>query len=144
MSGRTMQVDVRWTAAMSFVAETGSGHSVCMDGAPEFGGRNLAARPMEMLLAGVGGCSGFDMVKILRQHGQDLRGIELKVRGKRADTVPAVFERMHMQFIVTGSNLDEKLVRQTVSASVKKYSSVARMLERSVQITYDCTVVQVE
>ena len=144
MSARAMQVDVHWTAGVRFVAETGSGHSVCMDGAVEFGGRNLAARPMEMLLAGVGGCSGFDMVKTLRQHGQDLRAIALKVRGERAAATPAVFERIQIQFIVTGRHLNEELVRRTASASVEKYSSVSRMLEKSVQIMYDCTVVQVE
>ncbi len=139
-----MQVNVRWTSAMSFVAETGTGHSICMDGAPEFGGRNLAPRPMEMVLVGAGGCSSFDMVKILRQRKQDLRGIELQVQAERAETIPAIFKQIHIRFIVTGRRLNKEIVRQAVFESVEKYSSVSKMLEGTVRITYDHAIVEVE
>lgn len=129
---------------MSFVAETGSGHSVVMDGPPDHGGRNLAARPMEMILVGMGGCSAFDVVRTLNKARQPVEGCQVEVDAERADTVPAVFTKIHLHFILSGSGLDARRVKRAVELSVDKYCSVVMMLRGSVDITYDYEVLTEE
>ena len=132
-----MKVRVKWIGHMSLVAETGSGHSVVMDGPPDHGGRDLAARPMEMVLVGLGGCSTFDVVDILKKSRQSIQGCELEIEANRADLIPAVFTDIHLKFIITGSDLNETQVKRAVELSMEKYCSVVKMLRHSVSITHD-------
>ena len=122
---------------MRFVADTGSGHSVAMDGPPDHGGQNLAARPMEMILVGMGGCSAFDVVHTLKKARQLIENCEVELHAERADTIPAVFTKIHLHFIVAGSDLDHRRVKRAIELSVDKYCSVITMLRDSVEITYD-------
>ncbi len=137
-----MQARVKWVGDMSFVGESGSGHAVSMDGAPEFGGRNLAPRPMEMVLLGLGGCNGFDIVKLLKEAGQDVTGVELQLDAERADAGPGVFVHIKGHYTVTGRGLDESEVKKAVEASARLHSSVSRMLEKTAYISYDYEIVE--
>ena len=136
-----MECTVRWHDGMSFVAETGSGHLVCMDGAPDGGGRNLAPRPMELLLAGTGGCTAFDVVLILKRGRHEVTGCELKLQADRAETDPKVFTRIHMHYTVTGRALDRAKVERAVALSVEKYCSASAMLAKTAVITHDIALV---
>lgn len=126
---------------MSFIGESGSGHSVAMDGSPEHGGRNLGPRPMEMILLGLGGCTAFDIVKILKKSRVEVDDCIIEVNAERADDVPAVFTKIHVHYIVKGKNLPDKQVKRAVDLSSKKYCSVSMMLKDSVELTYDYEVV---
>jgi len=137
-----MNVRVKWMDNMTFVGETGSGHAVVMDGPPEYGGRNLAARPMEMVLLGLGGCTAFDVVSILKKARQNVTGCEADIQAERADAVPAVFTRIHVHYTVRGKGLSEAQVKRAVTLSAEKYCSVTVMLSKSVEITHDYEVVQ--
>ena len=132
-----MQVRIKWFEQRAFQAETGSGHSLTMDGPPEHGGRNLAARPMEMVLVGLGGCSAFDVVEILEKSRQKVKDCQIEIDAERADDIPAVFTKIHMHFIIDGDELNEKHVKRAVELSAEKYCSVAKMLRPNVEITYD-------
>ena len=140
MSGGELSATIKWKQGVNFVAETCSGHCVEMDGAPDAGGRNLGSRPMELLLAGLGGCGSFDVVRLLREAGQDLKHLEVRVQAERADTTPAVFERIRCVFVLRGRGLDEAVVKRAVRDSAEKYSSVSRMLEQTAAITYDYVI----
>jgi putative redox protein len=122
---------------MSFFAETGSNHLVAMDGAPDGGGRNLAPRPMEMVLAGSGGCTAYDVVVILKKSGQDVTGCEVKLSAERASTDPKVFTKVHMHFVVRGRALKRNLVEQAIRLSHEKYCSATAMLVKTAQVTRD-------
>ena len=133
-----MECTVRWTGSgMTFLAETGSSHVVAMDGAPEAGGRNLAPRPMEMVLAGTGACSAFDVVVILKKSGQEVTGCEVAVTSERAPTDPKVFTKIHMHFVVRGRALKRNLVEQAIRLSHEKYCSATFMLAKTAEITKD-------
>ena len=123
-----MKATVRWVNNAMFLGESGSGHTVVMDGPEDSGGRNLGVRPMEMLLIGTGGCSSFDVVNILRKSRQQVTDCQVDMQATRADAVPAVFESIHMHFIVTGKELSEKQVERAVSLSAEKYCSASIML----------------
>lgn len=127
---------------MSFSAETGSGHLIAMDGAPEAGGRNLAPRPMETVLAGTGACTAFDVVVILKKSGQDIRGCEVKLDAERAPTDPKVFTRIHMRFTVRGRGLKRNLVEHAVRLTREKYCSATAMLAKTAEITTDLELVE--
>jgi putative redox protein len=127
---------------MTFVGESGSGHAVVMDGAPEHGGRNLGVRPMEMLLLGLGGCTAFDVVMILKKSRQDIVDCEVTIDADRAEEVPKVFTRIHMHFIVSGSNLDVSKVDKAVNLSAEKYCSASEMLGKTAKITHDFEIVE--
>jgi putative redox protein len=127
---------------MSFVAETGSGHLVCMDGAPDAGGRNLAPRPMEMVLAGTGGCTAFDVVLILKRGRHEISGCEVKLQAERAQTDPKVFTRINMHFVVTGKNLKPEIVERAVKLSAEKYCSASIMLGKTAEISHTFEVVE--
>jgi putative redox protein len=137
-----MDCTVRWTSGMTFLAETGSGHVVAMDGAPEGGGRNLAPRPMEVVLAGTGGCTAYDVVVILKKSGQDVTGCEVKLSAERAATDPKVFTRIHMHFALRGRNLKRNLVEHAVRLSHEKYCSATAMLIKTAEITKDFEIVE--
>ena len=138
-----MECTVRWNGeGMSFIAETESGHLVPMDGAPEGGGRNLAPRPMEMVLAGTGGCTAYDVVLILKRSRQDVTSCELKLAAERASTDPKVFTKIHMHFIVHGRNLKPGLVENAIRLSHEKYCSATSMLAKTAGITRDFEIVE--
>ncbi|MDP2171077.1 MAG: OsmC family protein [Rhodocyclaceae bacterium] len=138
-----MECTVRWHEGMSFIAETGSGHLVPMDGSPEAGGRNLAPRPMELLLAGVGGCSSFDVVMILRKGRQDIIDCAVKVTAERAAEDPKVFTRIDMHFVVSGRGLKPAAVERAVQLSAEKYCSASIMLGKTAKMTHSWEIVEV-
>jgi putative redox protein len=138
-----MECKVRWTGeGMSFIAETGSNHLVTMDGAPDGGGRNLAPRPMEMVLLGTGGCSAYDVVVILKKSGQDVTGCEVKLTAERAATDPKVFTKIHMHWTVRGRGLKRNIVENAVRLSHEKYCSATAMLVKTAEITRDFELVE--
>lgn len=131
-----MECKVRWSGdGMSFVAETGSNHLVTMDGAPDGGGRNLAPRPMEMVLLGTGGCTAYDVIVILKKSGQDVTGCEVALQAERAPVDPKVFTKIHMQFSVKGRGLKRNLVEHAIRLSREKYCSATNMLQGTAEIT---------
>jgi putative redox protein len=139
----TVECSVKWTGeGMSFVARTGSGHLVAMDGAPEGGGNNLAPRPMEMVLLGTGGCTAYDVVLILKRGRHDVRGCEVEVSAERAASDPKVFTRIAMKFIVRGRNLSRETVLRAVQLSHEKYCSATAMLAKTAEITHSVEIVE--
>ena len=132
-----MECTVDWVAAggMTFVAETGSGHLLTMDGAPDGGGRNLAPRPMETVLAGTGGCSAYDVVLILKRGRHDVTACRVKVSAERAPSDPKVFTRIHLHFSVSGRSLNADAVARAVALSHEKYCSASIMLAKTAEIT---------
>jgi putative redox protein len=127
---------------MSFIAETGSGHVLVMDGAPEAGGRNLAPRPMETVLAGTGGCTAFDVVLILKRSRQDVTGCQVSLQAERAETDPKVFVKIHFHFRITGRNLKADAVQRAIKLSAEKYCSASIMLAKTAQITHDWEIIE--
>jgi putative redox protein len=140
-----MECTINWMGAegMAFVAETGSGHLLTMDGAPDGGGRNLAPRPMETVLAGTGGCTAYDVVLILKRGRQDVRGCQVKVKAERAGSDPKVFTQIHMHFIVSGRALNAAAVERAVALSHEKYCSASIMLAKTAEITTSVEIVEV-
>ncbi|OYV01576.1 MAG: peroxiredoxin [Burkholderiales bacterium PBB5] len=132
-----MECTIHWVpgTGMGFVAETGSGHLLTMDGAPDGGGRNLAPRPMETLLAGAGACTAYDVVLILKRGRQDVTGCEVKVQAERADTDPKVFTKINLHFVVRGRNLAEATVARAIALSHDKYCSATIMLAKTAAVT---------
>lgn len=137
-----MHARVKWLDHMSFVGESGSGHSVVMDGAPEAGGRNLAARPMEMVLIGMGGCTAFDVVMILQKARQPIDDCIVEITAERADEVPKVFTKIHVHYIVKGRGLSEKQVEKAIQLTAEKYCSVSIMLAATVEVTHDFVIIE--
>jgi len=128
---------VRWLDHMSFVGESASGHSVVMDGAPDSGGRNLGIRPMEMVLLGLGGCTAFDVVFILKRARQPIEDCEVVLHDERRDTPPKVYNRITLEYRIWGDNLDPAQVERAVKLSAEKYCSVSAMLKAGgVEIDY--------
>ena len=136
-----MRARVSLIDGVSFEGTADSGHRVVMDGPPEFGGRNLGTRPMEMLLLGLGGCSAFDVVHMLRKGRVEMTGCEVVIEAERAAEVPKVFTRIHLHFVVTGRNVPESKVRRAVELSVEKYCSASIMFSRAARITHDFEIV---
>ena len=132
-----MQARVKWVQDATFIGESGSGHAVVMDGPPDHGGRNLGARPMEMLLLGMGGCTAFDVVHILKKSRQPVTDVVTEIEAERAAEEPRVFTKIHVHFIVTGDGLDEKRVSRAVSLSADKYCSASIMLGKTAEISHD-------
>ena len=137
-----MKSKVKWLDNMSFVGESASGHSVVMDGPAEFGGQNLGIRPMEMLILGLGGCSSFDVMLILKKSRQKVDRCEVELDYDRAEESPKVFTRIHMHFIVTGRGLDSTKVEKAISLSAEKYCSASVMLGNTAQITHDFEILE--
>ena len=135
-----MKARVKWVQDVMFVGETGSGHAVIMDGAPDFGGRNLGARPMEMLLLGLGGCTAFDVMHILRRGREPVTDCVVEIEADRADTDPKVFTRIHLRYFITGEGLSRAKAERAVSLSAEKYCSATVMLGAVAKITHDVEV----
>lgn len=139
-----MEVKVSWNgpSGMSFRAQTGSGHMVAMDGAPEGGGNNLAPRPMEMLLVGTGGCTAYDVVLILQRGRENVIGCDVTLQAERAATDPKVFTKINFHFVVTGKNLKPAAVERAVKLSHEKYCSASIMLATTVEMTHSVEIVE--
>ncbi|MBJ6125688.1 OsmC family protein [Microvirga splendida] len=136
-----MKARVKLVDGMMFVGESGSGHAVVMDGAPEYGGRNLGIRPMEMLLLGLGGCTAFDVVQILRKGREQVSDCEVDVTAERAETDPKVFTRIHLEYRVAGKDLAPAKVERAIQLSKEKYCSASIMLGAVAEITHSWTSV---
>jgi putative redox protein len=138
-----MQVEIQWGGDARFNGTSGTGHQIVMDGPEDHGGKNLGPRPMELLLLGMGGCTSFDVMSMLKKARQDVTDCVAKIEAERADEIPSVFTRIHIHFIVTGHQLKESQVKRAVSLSAEKYCSASIMLERAgVEITHDFEVVE--
>ena len=140
-----MECTINWMGAegMAFVAQTGSGHILAMDGAPQGGGHNLAPRPMETVLAGTGGCTAYDVVLILKRGRHDVRGCQVQLKAERAETDPKVFTAIHMHFVVTGRGLKQDVVERAVALSHEKYCSASIMLGKSAAMTSSVELIEV-
>ena len=136
-----MKARIKWVQDAMFLAESGSGHAVVMDGPPESGGRNLGVRPMEMLLLGMGGCTAFDVVHILKKSRQPVTDCQVELEAERADTEPKVFTRIHVHFIVKGAELNPTKVERAVQLSAEKYCSASIMLGKVAEITHDFEII---
>ncbi|MBX3616207.1 OsmC family protein [Nitrosomonas sp.] len=136
-----MKTQIKWNGNVSFLAESGSGHSILMDGAPEAGGQNLGPRPMEMMLMGLGGCTTFDVVLILKKSRQDITDCVVEIEAERASVDPKVFTRIHLHFIISGHNLNPQTIERAISLSSEKYCSASIMLKQTVTITHDFEIV---
>lgn len=141
-----MECTVSWGGpqGMLFTAQTGSGHIAVMDGAPDGGGNNLAPRPMELVLAGTGGCTAYDVVLILKRGRHAVRGCTVAMQAERAETDPKVFTKIHFQFTVTGKNLPVAAVERAVQLSHDKYCSASAMLEHTVAMTWGVDLVEAD
>lgn len=137
-----MKSKVKWLDNMTFIGESASGHAVVMDGPPEFGGQNLGIRPMEMLILGLGGCSTFDVILILKKSRQQVEHCEVELDYDRAEENPKVYTRIHMHFIVSGKDLDESKVEKAISLSAERYCSASIMLGKTADITHDFEIRQ--
>lgn len=131
-----MKARIKWIQDVMFVGESGSGHALVMDGSPESGGRNLGVRPMEMMLLGLGGCSAFDVVLILKRSREQVTDCVVELEAERAATDPKVFTRVTMRYIVTGRGLDRRKVERAVQLSADKYCSASAMFAKSAQIDH--------
>lgn len=139
-----MKASIKWTGNVSFTGTADSGHTINMDGAPESGGQNLGARPMELVLIGTGGCTSFDVVSILRKSRQEITGCVAEVDAQRAETDPKVFTHIHIHFVVSGKHLDSKKVQHAIELSATKYCSASIMLGKTAKITHDFEIIEVK
>ncbi len=138
-----MKTRIKWIQDAMFMAESGSGHCVVMDGPEDHGGRNMGVRPMEMLLMGLGGCTSFDVMSILKKSRQNVVDCEALLDAQRSDDVPSVFTKIHVHFVVSGYNLKDAQVKRAVALSAEKYCSASIMLEKGgVEITHDYEVIE--
>lgn len=138
-----MKARIEWQHDAHFVAESASGHTVLIDGPPDHGGKNLGVRPMELMLIGLGACTSIDVIDILKKSRQDVTDCVTQLTAERADAIPSVFTRIHVHFVVTGTNLKSRQVERAIGLSAKKYCSASLMLERGgVAITHDFELVE--
>ncbi len=136
-----MRARVKWIEGVAWLAEADSGHGLIIDGSPAIGGRNLGPRPMELVLAGLGGCTAMDVIEILRKQRQDVTDCVIEVDAERAETVPKVFTRIHLHYTVTGRALKPAAVERAVTLSAEKYCSVSAMLQSTASIHHTWSVV---
>ena len=137
-----MKARIKWVENVCFMGESETGHAVILDGAPDAGGRNLGMRPMEMLLIGMGACTSFDVVTILKKSRQPVTDCVAEIEAARADEIPKVFTRFHVHFIVTGNGLNPAQVERAVKLSAEKYCSASIMLGKAAEITHDFEIVE--
>jgi putative redox protein len=137
-----MECTIKWAGEAKFIAETGSGHAVIMEGAEDLGGKNQAPRPMEMILLGAGGCTAYDVVLILKRGRHAIEGCEVKLTAERAEVDPKVFTKIHYHYTVTGRNLKPETVERAIKLSSEKYCSASIMLEKTAEITHDFSIVE--
>jgi putative redox protein len=135
---------VKWAGGLEYIGESGTGHAIVLDGGVDVGGQNLGMRPMELLLVGLGGCSGMDIASILAKKRQNVAGIEATVKGRMADGYPKKFTDIEIEFTVTGKDLSEEAVKRAVDLSMEKYCSVKATLEGSTRITFSYKIVNVQ
>ena len=139
---KDMKASIKWQGGAMFLGESGSGHTVVMDGPESSGGRNIGIRPMEMMLLSVGGCSAFDVVSILKKSRQKVLDCQAFLEAERADAIPAVFEKIHVHFVVTGIDLDEAKVKRAIELSAEKYCSASIMMKKAgVGMTHDFEII---
>lgn len=136
-----MECKITWIKQVNFVAETGSKHTIIMDGSPESGGQNLGPRPMETVLAGTGGCTAFDVVSILKKSRQEITGCEIQIKAERALTDPKVFTHIHFHFIIKGRKIKPEMVERAINLSAEKYCSASIMLAKTAKITHDFQII---
>lgn len=140
-----MQAQIKWVDGAMFLGESGSGHTLVMDGPADAGGRNMGVRPMETVLIGLGGCASYDVVSILKKARQDIRDVRTELKAERAESEPKVFTRIHIRFVVTGKQLKEAHVKRAVELSAEKYCSASIMLGRGgVEITHDYEMIEID
>ncbi len=139
-----METQLKWAGNAAFIGRASSGHTIVMDGPAEGGGRNLGPRPMEMLILGMGACSTYDVVSILKKSRQEITDCELKITSQRADSDPKVFTDIQLHFIVSGHNLKEKQVERAIKLSAEKYCSASIMLGATANITHDFEIINVD
>lgn len=132
-----MECTIKWAGNAQFIAETGSGHAIVMEGAADLGGNNRAPRPMEMILAGAGGCTAYDVVLILKRGRHAVTGCEVKMLAERAESDPKVFTKIHYHYVVSGRNLKAEVVERAIKLSADKYCSASFMLGKTAEITHD-------
>jgi len=137
-----VKATIKWLDGVSFEGGSESGHSVVMDGAPESGGKNDGMRPMEMMLLGLGGCTSYDVVTILKKSRQDVKDCSAEISAERSENIPKVFTKIHIHFILEGNDLDASVIERTINLSATKYCSASIMLEKSVIITHDFEIVE--
>lgn len=137
-----MKAKIKWVEDVMFMGQSGSGHAVVMDGPPELGGKNMGIRPMEMMLMGLGGCTAFDVMLILKRSRQEVTDCVAELSAQRAETDPKVFTKIHIHFIVTGKSLKEKMIQRAVELSATKYCSASIMLAQTVEITHDYEMIE--
>lgn len=135
---------VKWIDSDRFLGESGSGHAVVMEGAPEEGEAAVGIRPMEMLLLGMGGCTAIDVVMILKKAREKVTDVVVEIEGERAESVPRVYERIHAHYIVTGRNLQASTVERAIKLSAEKYCSATLMLAETATITHDFEIVEAD
>jgi len=134
---------ITWVDGMLMVAEGGTGHTITMDGAPDIGGRNLASRPMEVLLMGMGGCTAIDVVSMLKKQRQDIEGVEVSLVAERAEDHPKVYTSVKLVYTVRGRKLNKALVERAVTLSDEKYCSATAMVRKSAEITHEVVLVEI-
>jgi len=136
-----MTINIKWQGGMAFEGTKESGHAVLMDAAPEVGGENKGARPMEMVLLGLGGCTSIDVIMMLQKAKQAVEDCQVEIRSERSDSIPKVFTKIHVHFKITGQDLNPKKVERAVNLSAEKYCSVSKMLEASVEMSHDFEII---
>ena len=139
-----MKANIKWIDGVTFLAESGTGHSLILDGPETLGGRGTGMRPMELLLLGMGGCTSFDMIQMLKKARQDITDCNVAVSAERSDDVPHVFTDIHVHYTITGRSVKAKQVERAISLSTEKYCSASIMLGASANITHDYTIVELE
>ncbi len=137
-----MSIKVDWKGGKAFEATSSTGHKVMMDASQEVGGEDRGSRPMELLLMGLGGCSGIDVMMMLEKGKQDVKACEMDITSERADAVPAVYTKINLHFKVTGTDLNEKKVKRAVELSAEKYCSVSKMLEKTAEMTHSYEIIE--
>ncbi|WP_456152411.1 OsmC family protein [Oceanibaculum nanhaiense] len=136
----SMKTRVKWIDGMAFMGESGTGHALVMDGAPEYGGKNLGPRPMEMLLLGLGGCTAFDVVMILQKGRQPIEDCQVEIEAERAEDHPKVFTKVHMRYLVKGRGLSADAVNRAVELSVEKYCSATHIINKTAAMTHEVVI----
>jgi putative redox protein len=136
------EAKVTYVDGLQFVGEASSGHAIVMDGDSEVGGHNTGLRPMELLLVGIGGCSGMDVVSILKKKKQDLKGLEVNIIGRKAENYPKKFTDIELEFIIKGKSISEDAAKKAVELSMEKYCSVKATLEGSAKVTWSWKIIE--
>lgn len=137
-----MKARVKWIENVQFIGESGTQHSIIMDGPEEMGGHGTGMRPMELLLLGLGGCTSLDVVEILKKSRQQISDCVVEVEGQRSETIPKIFTDIHVHFIITGRDINEKHVKRAIDLSSQKYCSASLMLGEAANITHDYQIVE--